>query len=303
MLLRLATRKSPLALWQAEHAASLLCALATDVEVELLPMSTSGDKMLFGALATVGGKGLFVKELEQSLLDEVAHVAVHSMKDVPVELPQGLHIGALLARGDPRDAFVCKAYKSFMELPVGARVGTSSLRRQCQLRALRPDLRLVILRGNVNSRVDKLGRGELDAVVLAAAGLKRLGLEAHITEYLAPEVCLPAIAQGTIGIECRTHDPVVGALLERLDHADTRVRVRAERAVNARLGGSCQVPVAAYAELQEGRLLLRALVGSPDGQRILRVEGQGQPADAEALGTALAEELLSRGAGAILAAL
>ena len=302
--LRIATRKSPLALWQAEHVAAALRAAHPGLQVELLGMSTQGDKILDTPLAKIGGKGLFVKELEQGLLAGDADIAVHSMKDVPVELPEGLHLPVIMEREDPRDAFVCDRYASLDALPEGARVGTSSLRRQCQLADRRPDLVIVPLRGNVNTRLRKLDAGEYDAVILAAAGLKRLGFAARIRAYLSPEDSLPAIGQGAVGIECRSADPRVNALIAPLHHPPTAARVRAERAMNHRLHGGCQVPIGGYAVLeQDDSLWLRGLVGTVDGSEVIRAEIRGPVDAAEALGTALAEELLDHGARAILDAL
>jgi len=301
--LRIATRKSPLALWQAEHVRARLQALHPGLAVELVTMTTQGDKVLDSPLAKIGGKGLFVKELEQGLLDGGADIAVHSMKDVPVEQPEGLEIGAILEREDPRDAFVSSRYADLTALPQGARVGTSSLRRQCQLRALRPDLEILDLRGNVGTRLGKLDDGGYDAIVLACAGLLRLGLRERITRALPEEVMLPAIAQGVIGIECRGGDRDVRALIETLNHAETTTRTHAERAMNARLAGGCQAPVAGYSEILDGNLELRGLVGSPDGSDIVRGAITGPPAEAEALGRELAEDLLARGADVILDAL
>jgi len=302
-ILRIATRKSPLAIWQAEHVASRLQQLHPQLQIELVRMSTSGDKLLDSPLSQVGGKGLFVKELEQGLLSGAADIAVHSMKDVPVDLPPGLHLPVILQREDPRDAFVSKNYANIDDLPPGARLGTASLRRQCQLRARRPDLDIVTLRGNVNSRLAKLDSGDFAAIMLAAAGLIRLGMGARITRLLEPEESLPAIGQGAIGIECRNGDSRVLDLIGALDHTPTHICVRAERALNIRLHGGCQVPIAGFAELGHGVILLRGLVGSMDGQRFVRGDISGRPEDAEELGTALAEDLLARGAGAILAEL
>ncbi len=302
-ILRIATRKSPLAIWQAEHVTRRLQQLHPQLQIELVRMSTSGDKLLDSPLSQVGGKGLFVKELEQGLLSGAADIAVHSMKDVPVELPPGLHLPVILQREDPRDAFVSNNYASIDALPPGARLGTASLRRQCQLRARRPDLDIVTLRGNVNSRLAKLDAGDFAAIMLAAAGLIRLGMGARITRLLEPGESLPAIGQGAIGIECREGDSRVLELIGALDHAPTHICVRAERALNIRLHGGCQVPIAGFAELGHGVILLRGLVGSVDGQRFVRGDISGKPEDAEELGTVLAEDLLARGAGAILAEL
>ncbi len=298
--LRIATRKSPLAIWQAEHVAARLRAAHPGLGVELVGMSTQGDRILDTPLAKIGGKGLFVKELEQGMLEGRADLAVHSMKDVPVELPQGLHLAVIMEREDPRDAFVSGRYAGVDALPEGAVVGTSSLRRHCQLAERRPDLRIESLRGNVNTRLRKLDEGQYDAVVLAAAGLKRLGFEARITAPMTREESLPAIGQGAIGIECLAADDRVNQLLAPLQHGETAVCVAAERALNARLAGGCQVPIAGHALLEGGELRLRALVGEPDGSRILRAEARGAPAEAEALGRGLADELLAAGADRIL---
>ena len=298
--LRISTRKSPLALWQAEHVRARLMATHPGLEVELVKMSTEGDRILDAPLAKVGGKGLFVKELEQALLDGRADIAVHSLKDVTVNLPVGLHIPVIGEREDPRDAFVSNKFDALAALPKGARVGTSSLRRTCQLRALYPQLEIVSLRGNVNSRLTKLDGGEFDAIILACAGLKRLGLGERIRVELAPEILLPAVGQGAICIECRMADFAIERLIAPLHHRTTAIRVAAERALNARLEGGCQVPIAAYAELNDDVLRLRALVGEPDGSHVIRGEIEGDAARAEALGVDLANELLTRGARAIL---
>jgi len=301
--LRIATRKSPLALWQAEHVASALRAAHPGLAVTLVGMSTQGDKILDTPLAKIGGKGLFVKELEQGMLEGRADIAVHSMKDVPVDLPDGLHVAAILAREDPRDALVSDAVASIADLPQGARVGTSSLRRQCQLAERRPDLEILPLRGNVNTRLRKLDEGEFDAIVLASAGLKRLGFQARIRALLPVTESLPAIGQGAIGIECRADDAEVNGLLAPLHHAETASCVHAERALNRRLHGGCQVPIAGHATLADGRLRLMGLVGDPDGSAVVRAELDGAATEAELIGNALAETLLARGAGAILARL
>jgi hydroxymethylbilane synthase len=298
--LRIGTRKSPLALWQAEHVRARLEALHPGLTVELVKMTTEGDKILDAPLAKVGGKGLFVKELEQALFDRRADIAVHSLKDVTVLLPEGLHIPVIGEREDPRDALVSNHFDSLAALPSGARVGTSSLRRQCQLRALFPQIEVVNLRGNVNSRLAKLDAGEFDAIILAAAGLKRLGFEERIRTELAPEVLLPAVGQGAICIECRADDSDVNRLIAPLHHAPTATRVAAERALNARLEGGCQVPIAAFAELDMDMLHLRALVGEPDGSRVIHGDIQGEALRAEQLGADLAAELLARGARTIL---
>jgi hydroxymethylbilane synthase len=298
--IRIATRKSPLALWQAEHVAAELQRHHPGLEVELVKMTTRGDKILDSPLAKVGGKGLFVKELEQGMLEGRADIAVHSMKDVPVEFPEGLHLAVVLDRAEHRDAFVSNTYETLEALPDGARVGTCSLRRQCQLLAWRDDLEIRDLRGNVNSRLAKLDAGDFDAIILAGAGLLRLGFGDRIRQLLAPEQSLPAIGQGAIGIECRAEDARVNALLAPLADPETSIRVAAERALNARLMGGCQVPIAGYAELDGDALWLRGLVGSPDGTELIRGERRGTAADAETLGTGLAEELLARGADRIL---
>ncbi|MFA7386395.1 MAG: hydroxymethylbilane synthase [Thiohalobacteraceae bacterium] len=301
--LRIATRKSALALWQAEHVRAGLQLHHPGLQVELVTMTTRGDQILDSPLAKVGGKGLFVKELEQALLEGRADIAVHSMKDVPVDLPDGLGLAVVLEREDPRDAFVSNQYVELEDLPQGARVGTSSLRRQCQLRAVRPDLLIGDLRGNVNTRLEKLDRGEFDAIILACAGLKRLGFVDRIREELGAAVILPAIGQGAIGIECRADDAATRALIQPLAHQDTTTRLRAERALNRRLSGGCQVPIAGYAELDHGVIVLRGLVGRPDGSELVQGVISGRPEDAEELGQVLAEDLLGRGAAAILDAL
>ena len=301
--LRIATRQSALALWQAEHVKQRLEALHPGLHVELVGMTTKGDQILDSPLAKIGGKGLFVKELEVALLEGRADIAVHSMKDVPAEFPEGLGLTAILAREDPRDAFVSNRFEALEDLPEGAVVGTSSLRRQCQLKALRPDIEVHPLRGNVNTRLGKLDAGDYDAVVLACAGLKRLGLGDRIRQELGPETILPAIGQGAIGIECRLDDTETRDLVAPLADEKTTLRVTAERAMNARLMGGCQVPIGGYAIIEHGVILLQGLVGSPDGRRIVRGDISGRPEDAEELGRVLAEDLLARGAGELLAAL
>jgi hydroxymethylbilane synthase len=302
-VIRIATRKSPLALWQAEFVAEQLQSAHPGLRTELVRMTTRGDKLLDAPLAKVGGKGLFVKELEQGMLDGEADIAVHSMKDVPVEFPDGLHLGAILKREDPRDAFVSLRYSTLEELPHNARIGTSSLRRQCQIKERFLDCEIHNLRGNVNTRLAKLDAAEFDAIMLAAAGLIRLGFQSRITAFLSPEQSLPAIGQGAIGIECRIDDPHVNELIKVLDDDATAIRVAAERAMNRRLQGGCQVPIAGYAELDGDQLWLRGLVGSPDGQVVIRDEIKGAAAEAEQLGISLAEKLLNNGAERILAAL
>lgn len=299
-IIRIATRKSPLALWQAEHVAARLQQLHPGIQTELVKMTTRGDKILDAPLAKVGGKGLFVKELEQGMLEGEADIAVHSMKDVPVEFPPGLHLAAILKREDPCDALVSNRYESLTSLPPHARIGTSSLRRQCQIKARFPDCEILTLRGNVNTRLAKLDAGEFDAIILAAAGLKRLGLAERITQRLDVSDSLPAIGQGAIGIECRSDDARINELLQPLHDRETSICVTAERALNARLQGGCQVPIAGFAELRGDSLYLRGLVGSPDGSVIIRAERTASCEDAEALGIAVAEELLAGGAEAIL---
>ncbi|MBW9257048.1 MAG: hydroxymethylbilane synthase [Candidatus Thiodiazotropha sp. (ex. Lucinisca nassula)] len=301
--IRIATRKSPLAMWQAEHVAAELKKAHPGLQVELLGMSTQGDKILDTPLAKIGGKGLFIKELEQGLMADEADIAVHSMKDVPVELPPGLHLAVIMSREDPRDAFVSNNYQNLNQLPQGACVGTSSLRRQSQLAEQRPDLKIKSLRGNVNTRLRKLDDGEYDAIILAAAGLIRLGFEARITALIGAEQSLPAIGQGAVGIECRVDDKRVNELIAPLHHQETATCVMAERAMNQRLNGGCQVPIAGYAMLESGNLWLRGLVGEPDGSKIIRGEVEGSVEEAEAMGVGLAERLLDWGADSILQAL
>ena len=301
--LRIATRKSPLALWQAEHVAAALRRAHPGLVVEIRGMTTRGDKILDAPLAKVGGKGLFVKELEQGMLDGTADIAVHSMKDVPVDFPEGLHLPVILEREDPRDAFVSNRFDSLADLPEGARVGTSSLRRQCQILERRPDLRVEPLRGNVNTRLARLDAGDYDAIILAAAGLKRLGFASRIRRHIETDESLPAIGQGAIGIECRTDDARTEALIAPLHHADTAQRILAERALNHRLHGGCQVPIAGHATLDGDRLHLSGLVGDPDGSRTLRAQAGGQSMEAEAIGAAVADALLAQGADLILHAL
>ncbi len=301
--LRIATRSSPLALWQAEEVSRRLKALYPELDIKLVKMKTKGDKILDAPLAKVGGKGLFVKELEAGMLEGKADIAVHSMKDVPVEFPQGLELTLIMQREDPRDAFVSNKYTSLSALPEHAVVGTSSLRRQTQIREKHPDIKLDWLRGNVNTRLKKLDDGEYDAIILAAAGLKRLGFESRIRAFLEPEESLPAIGQGAIGIEARSDDEAVRQLLAPLGDADTTLRVVAERAMNEALNGGCQVPIAGYAVLEGDQLYLRGLVGEPDGSKVLRAEIRGPSTQARALGITLAQDLLRQGAGEILAKL
>jgi hydroxymethylbilane synthase len=301
--LTIATRRSRLALWQAGHVKARLEALHPGLAVELLALSTRGDELLEERLDKVGGKGLFVKELEQALADGRADLAVHSMKDVPAALPEGFRLAAILAREDPRDALVSERYASLAALPRRARLGTSSLRRAAQIAARRPDLELATLRGNVETRIAKLARGEYDAIVLAAAGLKRLGLEARIRAFLAIEESLPAPGQAALGIECLEARAEVRSLVAPLADAASSACVRAERAVSLALGGSCTVPLGAFAEPHGGGLRLRALLASPDGARVLRADCTGAAEEAEALGARAAGELRAQGADEILAAL
>ncbi|KPK00398.1 MAG: hypothetical protein AMK71_08390 [Nitrospira bacterium SG8_35_4] len=298
----IATRGSKLALWQAEWIKSQIKNIHPDMEVELNKIKTTGDKILDVPLAQVGGKGLFVKEIEEAMLRGEADLAVHSMKDVPTDLPEGLHLSAICKREDPRDAFIAgPGISSFHDLPQGARVGTSSLRRMCQLLNKRPDIKITQLRGNVDTRLRKLDEGEFDAIILATAGVKRLGYETRITEKISTQTSLPAIGQGAVGIECRTDDEFINDLLSKLNHEETWVCVSAERAFLKKLEGGCQVPIASHAQLKDGQLMIEGLVGSLDGKTLIKSSIQGKSEDAEPLGTALAEKLLSQGAGEILA--
>ena len=298
--LRIATRKSPLALWQAEHVSARLQELHSGLKVELVPMSTQGDKILDSPLSKVGGKGLFVKALEIGLLEDRADIAVHSMKDVPADFPDGLGLAVILQREDPLDAFVSNNYDCLEDLPQGAVLGTSSLRRQCQIAHWRPDLQIRMLRGNVNTRLAKLDAENYDAIILAAAGLKRLQMAERIRQPIDTTRCLPAAGQGAIGIECRLDDADTLALIGSLNDETTACRVRAERALSTRMMGGCQVPIAAYATIDGDELFLRGLVGQPDGGQIIQGEIKGARADAETLGNTLAEDLLARGAREIL---
>ena len=304
-LVRIATRESPLALWQAEFIKAELEALHPGVQVELLGMTTKGDIFLDSPLSKIGGKGLFVKELEVALLENRADIAVHSMKDVPMEFPEGLGLSIICDREDPSDAFVSNHFDSVDDLPEGARVGTSSLRRQCQLQAARPDLKILSLRGNVNTRLRKLDEGQFDAIVLASAGLMRLKMEDRIRQRIPVEFSLPAGGQGAVGVETRVDDKQIQALLAPLHHQASAECIEAERALNLRLQGGCQVPIACYAiadpENPE-QLWLRGLVGSPDGKEMLRSERRAARDSAEALGIAVAEDLLAQGADKILQA-
>ena len=299
----IATRKSALALWQAEHVKARLAALHAGLRVELLPLSTRGDELVDVSLVKAGGKGLFVKELENALAEGRASIAVHSMKDVPADLPQGFSLGAILAREDPRDAFVSTRHRDLASLPAGGVVGTSSLRRQAQIAARYPSLEIQPMRGNVDTRLAKLDRGEYAAIVLAAAGLKRLGLASRIRSYLEVEESLPAAGQGALGIECLSSRRDLFELLAGLNDPATDSCVRAERAVNRALGGSCTIPLGAYAQARNATLHLRALVASADGRRIARAEGDGHPEQPEALGLHIAAQLREQGADEILAAL
>ncbi len=301
--LTIATRESPLALWQAEYVKARLEAIHPQLTVVLLPMTSRGDHMVDVPLAKVGGKGLFVKELEQALLNRQADIAVHSMKDVPMAFPEGLALAVVCERKDARDALVSNEYNRFSDLPQGAVVGTSSLRRQCQLLAVRPDLEIKVLRGNVNTRLRKLDEGQYDAIVLAAAGLMRLGMEERITERIDVDTCLPAGGQGAVGIECRIDDEQVQECLAPLNDRITSECVLAERAMNRRLDGGCQVPIACYAihsDDHDQQLWLRGLVGAPDGSQLLKQEIISAPEQAEAMGIELAERLLAQGADNIL---
>lgn len=300
--LRIATRSSALALWQAEFIKSELERLHDNVIVELVKIKTQGDKILDVPLAKIGGKGLFVKELEEAMIDERADLAVHSMKDVPMEFPEGLGLVAICEREDPTDAFVSNNHDTVDALPQGAVVGTASLRRESQLRAYRPDLQIRVLRGNVNTRLAKLDAGDYDAIVLASSGLKRLGFHDRIRYCLPDSLSLPAVGQGALGIECRLDDGELQAMLAPLNHPDTSDRVKAERALNRRLQGGCQVPIAAYALLEDSNTVwLRGLVGAVDGTQIFRVEGRAPRAEGERLGRELAEDLLAMGADKVLA--
>ena len=302
-IIRIATRQSPLALWQAEYVAELLVRAFPGVRTELVKMVTRGDKILDAPLAKVGGKGLFVKELEQGMLEGSADIAVHSMKDVPIDFPEGLHLAAILAREDPTDAFVSNRYATLNDLPPKAKIGTSSLRRECQLKQKFPDAEVLPLRGNVNTRLAKLDAGDYDAIILASAGLKRLGMANRITESLDASISLPAVGQGAIGIECRVDDVAINEMLKVLHDTSTGLCVSAERAMNMRLNGGCQVPIAGFAILQGEQLFMRGLVGNPDGSLLYRAEHSGSLDQEEAVGRKIAEDLLAQGADKILQAL
>ena len=304
--LKIATRESPLALWQAEHIRTQLQTIHSGLKVELLGMTTRADQWLHTPLTKIGGKGLFVKELEEAMLRGDADMAVHSMKDVPMEFPEGLRLQTICEREDPTDAFVSNQYSSLQSLPQGAVLGTSSLRRQSQIMQLRPDLQVKSLRGNVNTRLRKLDEGEFDAIILASAGLIRLDFSDRIAERLNTEICLPACGQGAVGIEIRTDDQELLDLLRPLAHKDSSICVTAERAMNGRLKGGCQVPIAGHAQLKDGEaggrvVQLKGLVGDAIGKTILRAEAEGSVEDAENIGVEVAEKLLAQGAEEILA--
>ena len=298
--IRIATRKSPLALWQAEEVSRQLKQHHPELEIELVKMVSRGDKILDAPLAKVGGKGLFVKELEQAMLDGEADIAVHSMKDVPMEFPEGLQLSVIMEREDPTDAFVSNNYKNLQDLPENARIGSSSLRRQLQIKEMMPSAEMLNLRGNVNSRLQKLDDGQFDAIILATAGLLRLEFDERIKDRIPPEQSLPSVGQGAVGIECRVGDAEIEALISPLNHEDTHTRLSAERAMNNRLNGGCQVPIAGFAELQGDEIVLRGLVGRPDGSEVVRGQINGHRDKAEELGAELAEQLLSEGADVIL---
>lgn len=300
--IRIATRKSALALWQAEYVKARLQEAHPGLVVTLVPMVSRGDKLLDSPLSKIGGKGLFVKELETALLENQADIAVHSMKDVPMDFPEGLGLFCICEREDPRDAFVSNTYPSLEQLPQGSVVGTSSLRRQAQLLTRRPDLQIRFLRGNVNTRLAKLDAGEYDAIILAAAGLIRLGFEDRISSFISVDDSLPAGGQGAVGIECRSADTEIHALLAPLHHADTASQVTAERALNKHLNGGCQVPIACYAVLEGEQIWLRGLVGEPSGGLLLSAEARGPRTSASELGVQVADALLAQGADDILRA-
>ncbi len=298
--IRIATRKSPLALWQAEEVARQIKLHHPQQAVELVKMTTQGDVILDTPLAKIGGKGLFVKELETGMLNGDADIAVHSMKDVPMMLPEGLHLSVIMERENPTDAFVSNTVKTIDDLPLNARVGTCSLRRQTQLKERRPDIQILDLRGNVNTRLAKLDNGDYDAIILASAGLIRLGFEDRIEHNISTEKSLPAIGQGAVGIECREDDQEINELLAPLHHGDTAIRVNAERALNLRLNGGCQVPIGGFAELDGDQVRLRGLIGFPDGSKIFRSEKVALQQDAYELGVEVAEELLDQGGDKVL---
>ncbi|MFB2538442.1 MULTISPECIES: hydroxymethylbilane synthase [unclassified Acinetobacter] len=301
--LKIATRQSPLALWQAEYIQQRLQQQHPDLQVELVTFVTQGDKILDTPLAKIGGKGLFVKELENALLDGRADLAVHSMKDVPMQLPEGLELAVICERENPFDAFVSNTYAHFDDLPQGAKVGTSSLRRRCQLLAQRPDLTVLDLRGNVGTRLAKLDAGEYDAIILASAGLIRLGLQERIRHTIDGKISLPAVGQGALGLECRIDDQRVRGYIDFLNDTDTATCVRAERAFNRYLEGGCQVPIAGFAQINGQQLHIEGRVGEIDGQRLLIASQDGDAEQAETLGIMLAQQLLTQGAGDILKAI
>lgn len=298
--LRIATRQSPLALWQAEHVKQRLESQNPELSVSLIPMTSKGDILLDSPLAKIGGKGLFIKELEVAMLEDRADIAVHSLKDIPAKMPEGFELGTVLPRENPLDALVSNEYESFESLPKNARVGTCSLRRKAQLLARRPDLQILDLRGNVNTRLSKLDNGDFDAIILAAAGLQRLGMQERIRQELSPDTCLPAIGQGTIGIEVRAGDQRILELLANLECPRTRSRVEAERALNAGLNGGCQAPVAGFATLDGDQLTLTGLVATTDGRRVLKSSATDTASKAGAIGKRIALQLLARGAHQIL---
>jgi hydroxymethylbilane synthase len=301
--IKIATRKSELALWQANHVAGLLRDRHPGLEVELLPLVTRGDVILDQPLAKIGGKGLFLKELERALLLEEADIAVHSFKDVPMEIVPGLVVDIVLERANPFDAIVSNSGQGLAELPAGSRVGTSSLRRQCQLKSIRPDLQVTDLRGNVNTRIRKLQNGEYDAIILACAGLERLGLGQLVSETLRPPKWLPSATQGTIGVQCRKGDGEINNLISPLMHRDTALLTQAERSVATLLQGSCQVPLAVFAQSSDSQLHISGLVGTPDGLTMLRSEISGAASQVESLAAKLGEDLLQQGADQIIASL
>ncbi len=300
MKIRIATRKSPLALWQANYVKQQLLAIHPDLSVELIPMVTKGDILLDSPLSKIGGKGLFVKQLEEAILNNEADIAVHSIKDIPVHFPNGLTLATICKRDDVRDAFISNRYENLSQLPSGAVVGTSSLRRQCQLRALYPHLHIKDLRGNIGTRLAKLDNQEYDAIILAAVGLKRLSLQDRIKQYIDTDVILPAVGQGAIGIETRANDKQILALLAPLDDQHSRICIQAERAMNQQLQGGCQVPIACYSQILDDKLFLKGLVGKTDGSTIIKVPLSGSITQAEQLGRDVANKLLMLGAKAIL---
>jgi hydroxymethylbilane synthase len=298
--IRIVTRESPLAMWQAGFVRDSLCALHPGIKVEILGITTQADRLLDSSLESLGGKGAFVKELEQALLEGQAEIAVHSMKDVTIDLPANLIVPVVLKREDPRDVFVSNHFSRFIDLPLAARVGTSSLRRGCQLKAMRPDLQIMDIRGNVGTRLLKLDEDQFDALILAAAGIKRLGFEARVSEYFAIEDMIPAVSQGALGIEIHAENAKVRDLVEPLSHTQTQLCVNAERALNRRLGGDCHLPIAALAEIEGENINMRALVGRADGSEIVQCTGNALVKDAQALGDKLGQDLLDKGAASIL---